>query len=205
MKIIKKNKILKSVLLALTFSTVFTSAKSEATQDCEESKSSIFCKQSERQQVQWMNWEVSNNLTSFKQDKNIYKKSPTLIDSYTSEKNHHLLKHTNTHSANNINKKIKTVKSTRPKFIDRSYQYAILALDKKGQSDLRQCVIAVNKEQYKKKMRPNTIKFQTALNLMDSFLIKSFENSHPSNLSTKLSSKKCTQLFDLIFGATFQS
>ena len=73
MKIIQKNKILKSVLLALTLSTVFSSVKSEAAHDCEESKSSIFCKQSERQQVQWMNWEVSNNLTSFKQERSFIK------------------------------------------------------------------------------------------------------------------------------------
>ena len=72
----------------------------------------------------------------------------------TSLENRHLLNNTNTPLVNNLNRKTKTVKSTRPKFINRNYQYAILALDKKGQSDLRQCVIAIDKEQYKKKMNP---------------------------------------------------
>ena len=42
MKIIQKSKILKSVLLALTLSTVFSSVKSETAHDCEEGKASIF-------------------------------------------------------------------------------------------------------------------------------------------------------------------
>lgn len=205
MKIIQKRKILKSVLLALTLSTVFSSVKSETAHDCEEGKASIFCKQSERQKVQWMNWELSNNLTSFKQANIINKKSPILIGSYSSLENRHSLNNTNKPLVNNLHRETKTVKSTRPKFINRNYQYAILALDKKGQSDLRQCVIAIDKEQYKKKMNQNMIKVQTALNLIDSFLMKSFHKNRFKNLSTKLSDKKCTQLFGLIFGATFQS
>lgn len=205
MKIIQENKILKTILLAFILSVAFSSAKSEATEDCEENKSSIFCKQSARQQAQWMNWEVSNNLTNFKQDKIINKKSPVIVSSYKSARNQYLLDKTNKPFVNNTNKKIETVKSTRPKSINRSYQYAILALDKRGQSDLRQCVKAVDKDKYKKKMSGNTIKVKTALNLMDSFLIKSSENSYPNNLSSKLSEIKCTQLFGLIFGSTFES
>ena len=205
MKIIQKSKILKSVLLALAISTVFSSVKSETFHACEENKSSIFCKQSERQKVQWVNWKLSNNLTSFKQAKIINKKSPILISSYSSLANQHSLKKTYKPLVNNHHRETKTVKSTRPKFINRNYQYAILALDKTGQSDLRQCLISIDKEQYKKKMNQNMIKVQTALNLIDSFLMKSFHNNHFKNLSTKLSDKKCTQLFGLIFGATFQS
>ena len=52
-------------------------------------------------------------------------------------------------------------------------------------------------------MSGNTIKVKTALNLMDSFLIKSSENSYPSSYPASL--EKCTQLFGLIFGSTFES
>ena len=176
--------------------TTFGAIQAEAFQNCENRKSSILCEQSERQKIQLMNFEISNNLTNFKLDKLINVKLPTTIDDITPT--------TNTSLDKNINRNLKNYRTIRPKFINRNYEYAILSLDQRGLGDLRQCVAAVDNDNYKRAISNNTINLQTAINLVNSLLINSVEKKIKTDLSTKPSFMKCTKLFGLIFDSTFK-
>ena len=196
MKNFQIKKIFKSFLLAFVMTTTFGAIQAEAYQNCENRKSTILCEQSERQKIQLMNFEISNNLTNFKLDKLINVKLPTTIDDITPT--------TNTSLDKNINRNLKNYRTIRPKFINRNYEYAILSLDQRGLGDLRQCVAAVDNDNYKRAISNNTINLQTAINLVNSLLINSVEKKRKTDLSTKPSSMKCTQLFGLIFDSTFK-
>lgn len=196
MKNFQIKKIFKSFLLAFVMTTTFGAIKAEAFPNCENRKSSILCEQSERQKIQLMNFEISNNLTNFKLDKLINVKLPTTIDDITPT--------TNTSLDKNINRNLKNYRTIRPKFINRNYEYAILSLDQRGLGDLRQCVATVDNDNYNRAISNNTINLQTAINLVNSLLINSVEKKIKTDLSTKPSFMKCTQLFGLIFDSTFK-
>ena len=196
MKNIQIKKLFKSFLLAFVMTTIFGAIRAEAFPNCENRKSSILCEQSERQKIQSMNFEISNNLTNFKLNKLINVKLPTKIDDITPMSNTSLDK--------NINRNLKNYKTIRPKYINRNYEYAILSLDQKGLGDLRQCVAAVDNDDYNRAISNNSINHHTAINLVNSLLINSVKKKLKTDLSTKPSSMKCTQLFRLIFDSTFK-
>ena len=196
MKNIQIKKIFKFFLLTFVMTTTLGAVKVVAFPNCENRKSSIICQQSERQKIQSMNLEISNNLTNFKLNPLINVKLPTKIDNISLTTNKILVK--------NINRNLQNYRTVRPKFINRNYEYAILALDQTGVGDLRQCVAAVDNDHYYRAINHNTINLQTAVNLVKSLLKNSVEKKRTTVLSTKPSSMKCTQLFELIFDSTFK-
>ena len=196
MKNIQIKKIFKSSLLAFVMATTFGAVKAEDFRNCENRKSSIICQQSERQKIQSINFEISNNLTNFKLNQLINVKLPTKIDNISPTTNKTLVK--------NNNKNLQNYRTIRPKFINRNYEYAILALDQTGVDDLQQCVAAVDIDHYNRAISINTVNLQTAINLVKSLLKNSVEKKRTTDLSTKPSSMKCTQLFGLIFDSTFK-
>ncbi len=196
MKNTQLQKIIKSFLLAFAMTTTFGAMNAQAFQNCENRKSSILCQQSERQKVQSMNFEILNNLTNFKLSKLINLKLQTTNVGITPTTNDFWVK--------NSNKKLKNYGRIRPKFINRNYEFAILALDQKGLGDLLQCAAAVDKNNYPRAVGNNSIKIQTAINLVNGLLTNSVENKSITDSLTKPSSVKCNQLFGLIFGSTFE-
>ena len=191
------NKILKFFITTFMAITAFSAINAEAFLNCDKKLPGTLCEQSERQKVQMRNLEISNNLTNFKLTKIRNDKLPTISDTITPSSDSLLV----TYSS----KRLKNNKTMRPKFINRNYEYAILALDQKGLNDLTQCVKDVEKGKYKNITISKTIKLQTAINLMDSFLINDFEKNQTRSSSTEPSGLKCSKLFNLIFGATFKS